>query len=109
VSSTPSNLIEPPTIRPGGGSPDDAERSHRLPAPGLADDAKDLAGAQLERDPLHGLHDAALRREVRVQVADLEEGLGGSGHPRTTGSSSADGCSASWYTVLSATTPLVAR
>ena len=73
----------------------DAERGDRLPAPGLADDAEDLAGTNVERDALDGLDGAAARREVGVQVADLQQRLAQRGrrrrHLSRTRSRSSDG------------------
>ena len=56
--------------------PHDAHRGHRLAAAGLADDAERLAGVQLERDAVDRFDGALFGREHRVQVLDLEQGLG---------------------------------
>ena len=58
--------------RRGAGCPS-ARARDALAAPGLADQAEGLAGADAERDAVHGVDDAALGREVDVEVVDLEE------------------------------------
>ena len=55
--------------------PHDAQRGHRLTAPGFADDAEGLARIQLERNSIDRLDQPVFGRKDRVQVLDLEKGL----------------------------------
>ena len=54
----------------------EAHQRHRrdaLAGAGLADDPEHLAALELERDAVDRAHDAVLRREVDLQVVDVEE------------------------------------
>src|SRR6185503_16473551 len=53
----------------------DALHGHGLAAAGFADDRERLAGADAEARAAHGLHDAAVRRELDGEVGHLEHGL----------------------------------
>ena len=54
----------------------DRERSDRLPATGLADNAERLPLLQREADAVDRLHDALTREEVGLEVVDLENSHG---------------------------------
>ena len=47
------------------------ERGDRLPAAGFADEAERLAGLEVERHAVDGVHHAVAREELRVQVLDV--------------------------------------
>src|SRR5262249_18003485 len=49
------------------------ERRNGLAAAGLAHDAERFAGHQVERDTIHGLDDAVLREELRLEIFDVQE------------------------------------
>src|SRR5581483_11918444 len=53
----------------------DRADGRRLPAPGLPDETDDLAAADLERDAVDRVDDAAPRLELRGEVLDLEHGV----------------------------------
>src|SRR6185503_5611037 len=55
----------------------DALHGHGLAAARLADDRERLARGDAEARAAHGLHDAAVRRELDGEVRDLEHGLPG--------------------------------
>src|SRR5206468_3217540 len=44
-----------------------------LAAAGLTDDAERFTGIQVKRDTIHGLDDAVLREELRLEITDIEE------------------------------------
>src|SRR5438477_180463 len=52
----------------------DRECSHRLAAPALADEAENLSVLNLEVDAVEDAHGSGRRRELRREIADLEEG-----------------------------------
>jgi hypothetical protein len=53
----------------------DRQAGHTLAGAGLADDAERLAALQGEAQPVDGLHQAVVGREVHLQVVDLQERL----------------------------------
>ena len=63
-----------------GEQTEDRERRDALAATRLADDPKRLAGRDVERDPVDGVHGAAPCREADVQILDGEEGFPRHGH-----------------------------
>ena len=54
----------------------DRKTGHRFAGAGFADDRQRLAWEQRERDVLDRLHDTVVGEEMRLQVADLQQGLG---------------------------------
>ena len=76
VSSSPSKRIEPCGDAAGLGrdQAQDGERRHRLAAARFAHDAQRLAARQVERHAVDGAHDAVEGVELRLEVADLEDG-----------------------------------
>ncbi len=59
-----------------GGRGDQAhegERGDRLAAAGLADDAERFTRVQVKRDTIHGLDDAVLGEELRLEITDIDE------------------------------------
>ena len=80
AGSAPSRWV------PGGRSRRSAMAMRRLAAPGLPRDAERLARADVQVDAPHGGHAAAGVAVGHVQVADRQDGIGGT-HRSTEGSS----------------------
>ena len=52
---------------------EDRQRSHRLAASRLADDAEGLASSEVERDSVDGAHDAICGEELGSKISHLQQ------------------------------------